>query len=36
MRVIVVGSGAVGKTAVESLHEHNECTVVAIEPEPQA
>ncbi|MGH3407880.1 MAG: Trk system potassium transporter TrkA, partial [Streptosporangiaceae bacterium] len=32
MRVIVVGAGAVGSTAVESLHEHHECTVVDVDP----
>lgn len=32
MRVIVVGAGAVGRTAVESLHEHHECTVVDLDP----
>jgi trk system potassium uptake protein len=31
MRVIVVGAGAVGRTAVESLHEHHECTVVDLD-----
>jgi trk system potassium uptake protein TrkA len=32
VRVIVVGAGAVGGTAVESLHEHHECTVVDLDP----
>lgn len=32
MRVIVVGAGAVGRTAAESLHEHHECTVVDLDP----
>lgn len=32
MRVIVVGAGAVGATAIESLHEHHECTVVDLDP----
>jgi trk system potassium uptake protein TrkA len=30
--VIVVGAGAVGRTAAESLHEHHECTVVDLDP----
>jgi threonine dehydrogenase-like Zn-dependent dehydrogenase len=32
MRVIVVGAGAVGTTAVESLHEHQDCAVVDLDP----
>jgi trk system potassium uptake protein len=32
MRVIVVGAGAVGRTALESLHEHHDCTVVDLDP----
>jgi trk system potassium uptake protein TrkA len=32
MRVIVVGVGAVGTRAVESLHEHHECTVIDLDP----
>ncbi|HJS92930.1 MAG TPA: NAD-binding protein [Solirubrobacteraceae bacterium] len=32
MRVIVVGAGAVGRTAVESLHEHHDCTVLDLDP----
>lgn len=30
--MIVVGAGAVGRTALESLHEHHECTVVDVDP----
>jgi trk system potassium uptake protein TrkA len=30
--VIVIGAGAVGTTAVESLHEHHDCTVVDLDP----
>lgn len=32
MRVIVVGAGAVGSTAVESLYEHHDCLVVDRDP----
>lgn len=31
MRVIVVGAGAVGRTVLESLHEHHECTIVDLD-----
>ena len=31
MRVIVVGAGHVGQTAVESLHEAHDCTVIDID-----
>ena len=31
MRVIVVGAGAVGATALESLYEHHECTAVDLD-----
>ena len=31
MRVIVVGAGSVGRTAVESLYEHHDCTVVDVD-----
>jgi trk system potassium uptake protein TrkA len=32
MRVIVVGAGAVGATALESLHDHHDCTAVDLDP----
>ena len=32
MRVIVVGAGAVGATAVESLYNDHDCTVVDLDP----
>lgn len=32
MRVIVVGAGAVGTTALESLHEHHDCTAIDLDP----
>ncbi len=31
MRVIVVGAGAVGATALESLYEHHECTAIDLD-----
>lgn len=31
MRVIVVGAGAVGTTALESLHEHHDCTAIDVD-----
>ena len=31
MRVIVVGVGAVGATALESLYEHHQCTAVDLD-----
>lgn len=33
MRVIVVGAGAVGAAAIESLHERHECTAVDVDPD---
>lgn len=32
MRVIVVGAGAVGMTAAESLQERHECTIIDLDP----
>lgn len=32
MRVVVVGAGAVRATALESVHDHHDCTAVDFDP----